>query len=217
VVAFPARGAKRFGSSDPKPLFLAGFIEAQPMQLLALRTTWDAVCGVRLYEMHVRPQTGNQADLKFLSESSLHTEVDVSHVAHRPLWRPAEPMDAPLQRGVEEDRFAAVGWSSPADKRDEQDGGFIAGEPQSQSMLLVANEPSALAGLDGATSQGRTMSGISTRQFFLKALVAAGRSVASISPTQGCSCRQSSSKPVTIRSLIIRRIKGVSRERNSCN
>ena len=137
--------------------------------------------------MHVRAQAGDESRLQFFTETALYIQVNVSHVAHGPSRHPLESLRTTMQGRVKKERFAPVRRSGPTDQWNQQDSGFVMGEPETQGMLLVTDKPAALTGLERAPAQGCAMGGISAGDLFLKALVAAGRSVASMSPMPGWS------------------------------
>src|SRR5262245_24247538 len=95
-----------------------------------------------------------------------------------------------LQTWSKKERFAAIGGHGPRSQRHEQHCWTMSTPPESQRMLFVADEPPRMAWFDRARSYGRTPGGVTLPRLFLYSLVAARRSVQSMSATPSCSLGQ---------------------------
>jgi len=71
-----------------------------------------------------------------------------------------------MQAGQEQAALGNIGWRHPTDQRQQGHRGMPRGQPQPQRVLLVADEPAALSGLERASAQGRMPGGVGGGTFF---------------------------------------------------
>jgi NADPH-dependent ferric siderophore reductase len=76
-----------------------------------------------------------------------------------------------------------MGQRNPTEQRQQEHPDQVMVQPQAQSVLLVTDEAAALPGLERALAQRGVRGGVLAGAFLLKPTQAAGRSVASINPT----------------------------------
>jgi hypothetical protein len=145
----------------------------------------NALACIGLDQMHIGPQFGDDGDIEFFADAPLIGQIDVGHVAHYIFGQPIEPSQAIPQARVQEERFSAIGRNRPGTEWQQEYGVLIGSEPEPQRVFLVANEPTALAGLEGACADSRLTRRKRGLCFFLYSLVMAGRSVASIKAMPG--------------------------------
>jgi len=119
-------------------------------------------------------------DAPLLPASAFAFGRQIAHVRDD-LTRPPRPaLVTVMQAGHQQPALGNIGGCHPTDQRHEQDRVLVRTPPQAEAVLLVADKPAALAGLERAPTEGRMGGGVSAGVFFLKPLLAAGRSVASM-------------------------------------
>ena len=146
----------------------------------------------------------------------LPSHINVGLVTHHHFRQPVQVLVTVMNAGMEEQSVPTVGWRYPCHQWHEQH--LLAGlrQPHSQGVLFVSHKPIALPGFARAFSLARAIGRVGLDLLFLKPLVAAGRSVESINPTDLRSTGRASKSGSNRCRLIWRKIPTLSRERNSC-
>ena len=154
---------------------------AEPLQRLALLHRSPPLAHKGRDQFHVRTQMRHDGHAPAFPAPAFAFGRQVAHVGHD-LARPPRPaLVAIMETGHEQPTLGNIGRRNPTDQGHEQDRRRILAPPQAEAVLFVADEPTALAGLERAPAQSRVLGSVSAGVFFLKPLHAAGRSVASIS------------------------------------
>src|SRR5262249_14334821 len=123
--------------------------------------------------------------------------MDVAHVADHDLGPPVQPLSAVPKAGFEQIALGHMRRRGPGNQRRKQDRWAITADPQSQSMLFIADEETGFARTTRAGSQCGPLRGPIAGLLFLSSVLA-GRSVASMKATavsfRGAWTKSSSSK-----------------------
>jgi hypothetical protein len=72
-----------------------------------------------------------------------------------------------METGHEQAALGNIGRGDPTDQWHQQDGGRILAPPQTKTVFLVADEPTALAGFERAPAQRGVPGSVSGGVFFL--------------------------------------------------
>jgi len=200
----PTTSTERTGVGHAKPMpVLVGHI-AQPLQRLALGAGGLVPSRKGRHQFHVRPQLGHDGDPPLFPTSLFSRRRQIAHVGHDNRRPPGPPLRALVQAGHQQSAFGNIGGSDPTNQGDQQYAVGIGPPPQAQGVFFVADKTAALPGLEGASSQGRSVGGEGAGRFFLKPTQAAGKSVASIKATVCSQPAACSMKPWRKQSLICR-------------
>jgi hypothetical protein len=217
MILLPTSRTERFGIHYAKPVQLIVSFQPQPTQALTLWTHRYRPRLKRCYQLHIGSKFSQHCHTPSLADFSLNLQSDITHVSHHNVRKPTQPLRTVMQAWPEEQCFTTVGGHGPGDNRNQQYLVCVLVKPQTQCVLFITHKPAALPGFDGSPSQRCSLSRITARQLFLKALVAAGRSVASINPIVWRSGNSPSSKGASKHSLTWRSPFTPIRCRNSCN
>ena len=178
--SLPANPTQFLGRRHAKPLPILPHVIAQPLQGLSLGTGDGSFTEERGDHLHVRTQMRQHGDVPLLPAPAFAFGRQIAHVGDD-LARPPRPtLITVMDAGHQQSPLGNIGGSHPTDQRHQQDRLPAGPPPQTEAVLLVADETAALAGLERAPAQGRVGRRVSGRVFFLKLLQAAGRSVASM-------------------------------------
>ncbi len=164
-----------------KPMQIVPHIVAEPFQRLALLTSRLAFADEGRNQFHVGAQMGHDGHAPAFPTPAFAFGRQIAHVGDD-LARPPRPAPITiLETGHEQTTLGNIGRRNPTDQGQEQNRLRVLTPPQAEAMFFVADEPTALAGLERASAQCRVLGRVSAGVFFLKPLHAAGRSVASMS------------------------------------
>ncbi len=181
AAGLPATRAQLCRWQWPKPMQIVPHIVAEPLQRLALLTSCLSLADEGRHQFHVGAQMRHDSHAPAFPTQAFALGRQVAHVGDH-LARPPRPaLITIMETGHEQTALGNIGGRNPTDQWHEQDRRPILTPPQPEAVLFVADEPTALAGLERAPTQCRVSGRVSAGVFFLKPLHAAGRSVASMS------------------------------------
>lgn len=215
--SFPTHGAAAGLFRYTKPLELVVGLIPQPLQGLALPTAHLRWGFERRDQVHILFEPRDDGGLPTLPHGSLGGRINVAHVTNDEIRAPLPTAPAMRHTGAEQTAFAQIGWGRPTDQRHQQHPTLVAPQPQAEGVLLVADKETALACLERASAQGRSLGTVLASPLFLKPQVAAGKSVASIRATEKAPSAAAGSSGIKRCSLIRRNPATPSRCRNSCS
>ena len=139
---------------------------AQPLQPFSLGAGGFLFTQKRRDQFHVRTQMRNHRDAPLLPASPFAFGRQIAHVRHD-LTRPPRPaLITVMQAGHQQPTLGNIGGRYPTDQRHEQDCVLVRTPPQAEAVLLVADKPAALTGLERAPTKGRMDGGVSAGVFF---------------------------------------------------
>lgn len=164
-----------------KPMEIIPHLVAEPLQGLTVGASGFSLAHEGRGQLHVRAQMGDDGHMPALPTSAFALRRQIAHVRDYVTRPPRPALITILETGHQQAAFGNIGWRDPTDQRHQQDRRRVLTPPQAEAVLLVTDEPAALASLERASAQRRVLGGVGAGVFFLNPLHAAGRSVASMS------------------------------------
>jgi hypothetical protein len=156
LALLPTKRTQRLRLPNRKPMQLFGFVQTQPLQFLSLSAAHRQGRFDSLWQIKIRPQLGYHADMKRFPQTSLNGEVDVSHVCQNKVRNKIQVSLTIANARLQKQGIPSIRRCRPRYQRNQQDGICPLWKPQTQRVLFITDEPSALAALDRASTNGGT-------------------------------------------------------------
>ena len=187
------------------------------MQHLPLFTRQGVGVLELIRQNHVRFEFGHQRHVPVFAQTTLGAQIHVGHVPDHNVRGPVQVPRAIVDARLQKHRIIPIGRGGPRNQRCQQHIRRMLAQPEPQRVFFVADEITTLPLFAAARSGVRAASTVLAQGIFLYALVAAGKSVASIKATVLAKPAPPSSSGASRCSLMERNFVRSSRCRKSCS